>query len=39
MTGNASARHGSMVIVVAVLERAHVQLAGGGDLGAVRLRR
>ena len=29
MTGKARARHGSMVIVVAVLEVAHVQLAGG----------
>ena len=29
MTGNAAARHGSIVIVVAVLERAHVELAGG----------
>ena len=37
MTGKASARHGSMVIVVAVGERAHVQLAGRGDLGAVGL--
>ena len=37
MTGNASARHGSIDDLVAVLEGAHVQLAGGGDLGAVRL--
>ena len=31
------ARQGSMVIVSPSLERPHVQLAGGGDLGAVRL--
>ena len=36
MTGNAAARHGSTVIVVAVVELAHVELAGGGAaLGAV----
>ena len=29
MTGKASARHGSTMIVVAVLEAAHVQLADG----------
>ena len=31
MTGNASARHGSMVMTVAVAEAAHVQLAGRRD--------
>ena len=37
MIGNAAARHGSTVIVGAVLELAHVELAGGGAvLGTVR---
>ena len=37
-SGNAAARHGSIVIVVAVAELAHVQLAGrGAALRAVRL--
>ena len=38
ITGNDAARNGSMVIVLAVVELAHVQLAGGGALlGAVGL--